>query len=52
MREIAAGTMPTGISEPYLAPLENGQQEATVGAHARLAKLLGVRIGDLVVEGA
>jgi DNA-binding XRE family transcriptional regulator len=39
-----------GISQPYLAQLENGRREATVTVYARLAKLLGVRIDDLVVE--
>jgi DNA-binding XRE family transcriptional regulator len=39
-----------GISQPYLAQLENGHREATVSVYARLAKLLRVRIDDLVVE--
>jgi transcriptional regulator with XRE-family HTH domain len=38
------------ISQPYLAQLENGQREATVPIYARLAKLLRVRIDDLVAE--
>ena len=38
-----------GISQPYLAQLENGQREATVTVYARLATLLGVRVDDLVV---
>ena|SRR5579883_1138365 len=39
-----------GISQPYLAQLESGQREATVSVYARLAKLLRVRIDDLVSE--
>jgi transcriptional regulator with XRE-family HTH domain len=39
-----------GISQPYLAQLENSQREATVAVYARLAKILRVRIDDLVVE--
>jgi DNA-binding XRE family transcriptional regulator len=39
-----------GISQPYLAQLENGQREATVAVYARLAKRLRVRIDDLVAE--
>ena len=39
-----------GISQPYLAQLENGQREATVPVYARLAKRLRVRIDDLVAE--
>jgi DNA-binding XRE family transcriptional regulator len=38
------------ISQPYLAQLENGQREATVGVYARLARCLRVRIDDLVTE--
>ena len=38
------------ISQPYLAQLENGQREGAVSVYARLAKLLNVRIDDLVVE--
>lgn len=39
-----------GISQPYLAQLENGQREATMPVYARLAKLLRVRIDDLIAE--
>ncbi len=38
------------ISQPYLAQLENGQREGSVSVYARLAKLLHVRIDDLVAE--
>jgi transcriptional regulator with XRE-family HTH domain len=38
------------ISQPYLAQLENGQREGAVSVYARLAKLLNVRIDDLVAE--
>jgi DNA-binding XRE family transcriptional regulator len=40
------------ISQPYLAQLENGQREAAVAVYARLAKLLNVRIDDLVTEAS
>ena len=30
-----------GISQPYLAQLENGQREASVGVYARLGQVLG-----------
>ena len=36
------------ISQPYLAQLENGQREGAVSVYARLAKVLHVRIDDLV----
>ena len=39
------------ISQPYLAQLENGQREGAVSVYARLAKLLNVRIDDLVADG-
>jgi DNA-binding XRE family transcriptional regulator len=39
-----------GISQPYLAQLENGQREGTVPVYARLAKHLHVRIDDLVAD--
>jgi len=39
-----------GISQPYLAQLENGQREGAVSVYVRLAKLLNVRIDDLVAE--
>lgn len=38
------------ISQPYLAQLEHGQREATVGVYARLARLLRIRIDDLVPD--
>jgi DNA-binding XRE family transcriptional regulator len=40
------------ISQPYLAQLENGQREGTVAVYGRLAKLLNVRIDDLVAEAS
>jgi DNA-binding XRE family transcriptional regulator len=39
-----------GISQPYLAQLENGQREAMGSVYARLARRLGVRIDDLLVD--
>lgn len=41
-----------GISQPYLAQLENGQREGAVSVYARLAKLLNVRIDDLVAAAS
>jgi len=38
------------MSQPYLAQLETGQREGSVSVYARLAKLLNVRIDDLVAE--
>ncbi len=40
------------ISQPYLAQLENGQRQGAVSVYARLAKLLHVRIDDLVAEAS
>ena len=40
------------ISQPYLAQLENGQREGAVSVYARLAKLLHVRIDDLVADAS
>jgi len=40
------------ISQPYLAQLENGQHEGAVSVYARLAKLLHVRIDDLVADAS
>ena len=39
-----------GISQPYLAQLENGQREGAVSVYGRLSKLLRVGIDDLVPE--
>jgi len=46
----AALSQAADISQPYLAQLENGQREGTVSVYARLARLLHVRIDDLVAE--
>jgi DNA-binding XRE family transcriptional regulator len=38
------------ISQPYLAQIENGQREAAVSIYVRLARLLGVRVDDLISD--
>jgi len=38
------------ITQPYLAQLENGRRQGAVSVYARLAKLLHVRIDDLVAN--
>ncbi|WP_428484902.1 helix-turn-helix domain-containing protein [Rhodopila sp.] len=39
-----------GIAESCLAQLESGQCEATIAVFQRLAKRLGVRVDDLLVD--
>lgn len=38
------------ISQPYIAQMEAGQKVAGVAIYARLARLLGVRIDDLIED--
>jgi DNA-binding XRE family transcriptional regulator len=38
-----------GVSQPFLAQIEGGQRQGTVGVLARLAKALRVRIEDLIL---
>jgi transcriptional regulator with XRE-family HTH domain len=37
-----------GISQPYLAQMESGRRTGDVETHARLARVLDVRIEDLI----
>jgi DNA-binding XRE family transcriptional regulator len=39
-----------GVSQPFLAQIEAGKRAGTIGVLSRLAKALGVRIEDLIVE--
>jgi transcriptional regulator with XRE-family HTH domain len=39
-----------GLSQPYVAQMEGGQRVGDVTTLAKLARLLRVRIEDLVVE--
>jgi DNA-binding XRE family transcriptional regulator len=41
----------TGISQAYLAQLESGKREGTIGVYAALADALGLDIDDLVAVG-
>jgi DNA-binding XRE family transcriptional regulator len=38
------------ISQPYIAQMEAGQKMAAVSIYARLARVLGVRIDDLIED--
>jgi DNA-binding XRE family transcriptional regulator len=37
-----------GVSQPFLAQIESGRRQGTVRVLARLAKVLGVRIEDIL----
>jgi DNA-binding XRE family transcriptional regulator len=39
-----------GISQPFLAQLEQGVRTGSIAIHAKLARALGIRIEDLVNE--
>jgi len=39
-----------GISQPFMAQIEGGLKDASAAVYARLARQLGVRIDDLVVD--
>ena len=39
-----------GVSQPYLAQLENGQREGSVSIYRRLAKSLGLSVDELLPE--
>ncbi len=39
-----------GVSQPYLAQLEGGKREGSIGVYAGLARALRLRIEDLVAE--
>lgn len=38
------------VSQPFIAQLEAGQKDASVGIYGRMARALGVRIDDLVPD--
>jgi len=39
-----------GVSQPYLAQLENGQREGSVSVYRRLAKRLGLSVDELLPD--
>lgn len=39
-----------GVSQPYLAQLENGQREGSVSVYQRLAKLLKLTVDELLPD--
>jgi DNA-binding XRE family transcriptional regulator len=39
-----------GVSQPYLAQLENGQREGSVSVYQRLAKQLGLSVDELLPD--
>ena len=39
-----------GVSQPYLAQLENGQRDGSVSVYQRLARLLGLRVDELLPD--
>jgi DNA-binding XRE family transcriptional regulator len=39
-----------GVSQPYLAQLENGQREGSVWVYQRLARRLGVSVDELLPD--
>ena len=41
-----------GVSQPYLAQLENGQREGSVSVYQRLAKRLGLSVDELLPDEA
>ncbi len=44
----AALAAEAGVSQPFLAQMETGQREGSIGVMARLARILGVKLDDLV----
>lgn len=46
----AALAQAAGVSQAFLAQIETGRRSGTVGVLARIARELGVRIDDLVIE--
>jgi len=46
----AAVAAEVGVSQPFLAQIENGRREGGVRVLARIARALGVRLDDLVEE--
>ena len=41
-----------GVSQPYLAQLENGQREGSVSVYQRLARRLGLSVDELLPDEA
>jgi DNA-binding XRE family transcriptional regulator len=39
-----------GVSQPYLAQLENGQREGSVAVYRRVAKRLGLSVDEVLPE--
>ena len=39
-----------GVSQPYLAQLENGQREGSVSVYQRLARQLGLSVDELLPD--
>ena len=40
----------TGVSQPYLAQLENGQREGSLSVYRRLARRLGLSVDELLPD--
>jgi transcriptional regulator with XRE-family HTH domain len=51
-RTLASVAMQAGLSVPYVANLESGRGNPTLGSLHRLANALGVALSELVQEGA
>jgi len=49
-RTLASVAMQAGLSVPYVANLENGRGNPTVGSLHRLADALGARLSDLLAD--
>jgi transcriptional regulator with XRE-family HTH domain len=49
-RTLASVAMQAGLSVPYVANLENGRGNPTLGSLQRLADALGVRLSELLAE--
>jgi transcriptional regulator with XRE-family HTH domain len=39
-----------GVSQPYLAQLENGQREGSLSVYRRLARRLGLSVDELLPD--
>jgi transcriptional regulator with XRE-family HTH domain len=51
-RTLATVAMQAGLSVPYVANLENGRGNPTLGSLHRLADALGIRLSELLAEPA
>jgi transcriptional regulator with XRE-family HTH domain len=49
-RTLAAVAMQAGLSVPYVANLENGRGNPTLGSLHRLADALGIRLSELLAD--